>query len=86
MAWIDNFWQATTIMVIGMGVVFLFLAILILMMQMAARVIAKFAPPPEPAQPGAMAAAPARGDDGAVVAAIAAAVKQYTADKQNRPT
>jgi oxaloacetate decarboxylase gamma subunit len=85
MTWIENFWQATVIMVIGMGIVFLFLAALILMMQLAAKIIARYAPPSENVTAPVMAnASLQRGKESTVIAAITAAVKQYTADKKNR--
>jgi oxaloacetate decarboxylase gamma subunit len=80
MGWIQDFLQATVIMVLGMGVTFMFLGALIFAIQMMAKIVARYAPVPEPL-PAPRAAAPAR-DDGAIVAAITVAVKKYHADKK----
>ena len=74
MTWMDNFTQATVIMSLGMG-----LASLVVLIQVSARLLAKYAPE-EPA-PAPVKAAPAQ-NDGAVVAAIAAALRQYSSDKK----
>jgi sodium pump decarboxylase gamma subunit len=85
MTWIENFWQATVIMVIGMGIVFLFLAALILMMQIAAKIIARYALPSKNVTAPVMAnVSLQQGKESTVIAAITAAVKQYAADKKNR--
>ena len=69
--------QGFILMLTGMGAVYLFLCILILVMKGAAKVVPKLAfmlPDPEPAKP--KAAAP-KADDGASIAlAIAAALKR----------
>ena len=77
MTWMDNFTQATVIMCLGMSIVFLFVASLVVLIQVSARVFSKRieAPP---------AIAPAAAGGGAIVAAIAAALKQYSLD-QNKP-
>lgn len=82
MTWMDNFMQATVIMSLGMGLVFLFVASLVVLIQVSARILsgctvdepatAKAAP--SPARP-----APA---EGAIAAAIAAAMKQYSSSKK----
>ena len=79
MTWMDNFTQAPVIMCLGMGLVFLFVASLVVLIQVSARLLAKYAPE-EPA-PAPVKAAPAQ-NDGAVVAAIAAALRQYSSDKK----
>jgi sodium pump decarboxylase gamma subunit len=79
MNWLQDFVQASVIMVLGMGVTFCFLAALIFAIRIVAKIVAKYAPTPEPvAVP--RAAAPAR-DDRAIIAAITIAVKKYHADK-----
>ena len=75
MPYIQTLTQATLVMVLGMGVVFLFLALLVVASNMMSRVLAKYAAP-EPA-----AAAP-RSKDSAVVTAITVAMKQYLHDKK----
>ena len=69
--------QGFILMLTGMGAVYLFLCILILVMKGAAKVVPKLAfmlPDPEPAKP--KAAAP-KADDGASIAlAIAAALRR----------
>lgn len=82
MGWFQDFIQATVIMVLGMGVTFAFLGALIFAIQMTAKLVAKYAPAPEPL-PAPRVAAPAR-DDGAIVAAITVAVRKYHADKKGR--
>ncbi len=83
MHWVQDFIQATVIMALGMGVTFAFLGALIFAMQTTAKIIARFAPAPEPppAQLAALSAAQDM-DKGAVVAAIAIAVKKHHADKK----
>lgn len=79
MTWMDNFTQATVIMCLGMSIVFLFVASLVVLIQVSARVFSKhikdIAAPP--------AAVPAVAGS-AIVAAIAVALKQYSLD-QNKP-
>lgn len=82
MVWFQEFLQATVIMVLGMGVTFCFLAALIFAIQVTAKLVAKYAPAPEPL-PSPRVGVPAR-DDGAIVAAITIAVKKYHADKKGR--
>ena len=70
--------QGFILMLTGMGAVYLFLSILILVMKGAARVVPGLAfmlPDPEPAKPKA-AAKPAGGSGAAVALAIAAALKR----------
>ena len=78
MTWMDNFTQATVIMCLGMSIVFLFVASLVVLIQVSARVFAKHLAAPPVAAPAAA------GTQGAIVAAIAAALKQYSLD-QNKP-
>ena len=86
MNWFQDFIQATVIMVLGMGVTFAFLGVLIFAIQMTAKLVAKYAPAPAPLpapRAASPAAAPGR-DEGAIVAAITIAVKKYHADKKGR--
>ena len=79
MSWLDNFTQATVIMCLGMSIVFLFVASLVVLIQVSARVFSKHIEAPPVATPAASG-----GNQGAIVAAIAAAIKQYSLD-QNKP-
>jgi len=86
MGWFQDFIQAAVIMVLGMGVTFAFLAALIFAIQITAKIIAKYAPVPEPlpAPRSGVPAVAAGGNEGAIVAAITIAVKKYHADKKGR--
>ena len=75
MTWMDNFTQATVIMCLGMGLVFLFVASLVVLIQISARVLSKYIKEEPAAAPSTTQ--PVR-NDGAVVAAIATAMKQYS--------
>ncbi len=83
MSWMDNFTQATIIMILGMGLVFLFVASLVVLIQISARILGKAAlaeaaaaPAPTPAVPLAAPVAPLAVDNqGALIAAIATALK-----------
>jgi sodium pump decarboxylase gamma subunit len=70
----ELFWQATTIMVLGMGLVFLFLFGVILAVQGVAVVLRRYAPAEEEAGSPAGGGGPAGTDGDALVAAIAAAL------------
>jgi len=77
------------LMAIGMGTVFAFLTVMVLCIQLSAKVTARFAhliPEPEKKKPkakkpAAPAAAPAAGDEGALVAVLTAAVAKYRAGR-----
>ena len=75
MTWMDNFTQATVIMCLGMGLVFLFVASLVVLIQISARVLSKYIKEEPAAAPST--AQPVR-NDGAIVAAIATAMIQYS--------
>ena len=83
MSWMDNFTQATIIMILGMGLVFLFVASLVVLIQISARILGKAAlaeaaaaPAPAPAVPlAAPVASLAVDNQGALIAAIATALK-----------
>ena len=79
MTWMDSFIQATVIMCLGMGLVFAFVATLVLLIQISARVLSKYIEV-EPATVPSAAASGAK--EGAIVAAIASAMKQYSSDKK----
>ncbi|KAF0183248.1 MAG: hypothetical protein FD164_806 [Nitrospirae bacterium] len=81
MSYLDTFAQAALVMVLGMGVVFFFLATLVVSLKTMSRLLAKYAVPEPLAVP--QAAAPPRRDEGAVVAAIAIAMRQYLNDKKS---
>lgn len=79
MVWMDNFIQATVIMGLGMSVVFAFVASLVVLIQVSARVFSKY----NVAEPVlAPRVALPSGNQGAIVAAIAAAMKQYSSDRK----
>ena len=51
MSWMDNFTQATIIMVLGMGLVFLFVASLVVLIQVSARILGKYTVEAAPVAP-----------------------------------
>ena len=73
MTWMDNFVQATVIMCLGMGLVFLFVSTLIVLIRCSARILANY-PDEDAAAASPAAAAPPAANDGAVIAAIAMAL------------
>jgi len=79
MTWMDNFVQATVIMCLGMGLVFLFVASLVVLIQISARILSKYAEDEALAAP-TPAPASAAANNGAIVAAIAMALH-----KKNSP-
>ena len=100
MSWMENFTQATIIMILGMGLVFLFVASLVVLIQISARILGKAslaetlavptpalapalaAPLPAPvAAAPAPSAPPAADNRGALVAAIAIALKLHSEGK-----
>lgn len=78
MTWMENFSQAIVIMCLGMGLVFLFVATLVVLIQISARVLSKYIKEDPVAAP--VAAISAR-NDGAIVAAIAMAMRRYSSGK-----
>ena len=96
MSWMENFTQATIIMILGMGLVFLFVASLVVLIQISARILGKASlaetlavptpalatplPAPVAAAP-APSAPPAADNRGALVAAVAVALKLHTEGK-----
>lgn len=82
MTWMETFTQATVIMFLGMGLVFLFVASLVVLIQVSARILSGFAEEEQAAPAAAPAARPAAPTDGAIAAAIAAAMKQYSSSKK----
>ena len=73
----DAIAKALILMVVGMGVVFAFLTLLVVIMNLMAKVLPRLAflmPDPEPPKPKARPAAPAA--DGEVALAIAAALRR----------
>ena len=72
----DAIAKALLLMVLGMGVVFAFLSLLVVIMNLLAKVLPRLSfllPDPEPPKPKARPAPPA---DGAVALAIAAALRR----------
>lgn len=82
MSWMDNFMQATVIMSLGMGLVFLFVASLVVLIQVSARVLSNYAEEEQAPAPAASSAARPATADGAIAAAIAAAMQQYSSSKK----
>ena len=80
MTWMDNFVQATVIMCLGMGLVFLFVSTLVVLIQCSARILSKYAEEEAAAAP-TPAPAPSAANDGAVVAAIAMALHRRSIEK-----
>jgi sodium pump decarboxylase gamma subunit len=79
MTWMENFTQATVIMCLGMGLVFLFVATLVVLIQISARVLSKYIEEEPVAAPNAAILVR---NDGAIVAVIAVAMKQYSSGKK----
>jgi sodium pump decarboxylase gamma subunit len=79
MTWMESFIQATVIMCLGMGLVFLFVATLVLLIQVSARVLSKYIKEEPATAPSAVAPG---ANEGAIVAAIAAAMNKYSSDKK----
>ncbi len=67
-------------MVLGMGVVFVFLALLVQMMKWQKSIIEKYFPPKEPQTPVYIP----QDNEQAKVAAIVAAVSEFRKQKQNK--
>jgi oxaloacetate decarboxylase gamma subunit len=72
--------ESLKFMVLGMIVVFLFLAILVELMKLQAKLIAKYFPEKEPEVPAARPGASAT-DDSARTAAIIAAITEFKKNK-----
>lgn len=79
MTWMDNFVQATVIMCLGMGLVFLFVSSLVVLIQLSARIMSNYAE--EEAAVPAPASTPSAANNGAIVAAIAMALHQQAPKK-----
>jgi sodium pump decarboxylase gamma subunit len=75
----ENFTQATVIMCLGMGLVFVFVATLVVLIQISARVLSKYIEEEPIAVPATVI--PPK-DNGAIVAAIAFAMRQYSSGKK----
>ena len=82
MTWMDTFTQATVIMCLGMGLVFLFVASLVVLIQVSARVLSGCAAAEQAATKAAAPAARPAANEGAIAAAIAVAMKQYSSSKK----
>ena len=76
---VTNLQNGLILLVLGMGTVFVFLAVLIFATKLMGKIVKKFVPEvPETKQPAASAVvtAPAAGNDAEIAAAICAAVVQ----------
>jgi len=71
--------EGLTLMVYGMGFVFVFLTLLIGVTTLMSKLVVKYAPAPQPkpATPKAVAAVAAQSGNDELVAVIAAAVQKY---------
>lgn len=70
--------EGLTLMVFGMGFVFVFLTLLVFVTGLMSRFVERYLPEPVPVAPAPAAPAPvAAADDGQLVAVISAAIKQY---------
>ena len=69
--------ESMKFMVLGMGVVFLFLTVMIIVVNLQAKLIAKFFPEEAPATPNTVA----KTDEAEHVAAIVAAVTEFRKNK-----
>ncbi len=69
--------EGLTLMVFGMGFVFVFLTLLVFITGMMSRLVERFIPEPQPVLATAAPAPVAATDDGQLVAVISAAIKQY---------
>lgn len=84
MTWMDNFTQAIVIMCLGMGLVFLFVGSLVVLIQVSARVLSTYIKAETLAPPAPTAGSPNVTPDanqGAIVAAIAMAMKQHSSSR-----
>ena len=73
--------EAIKFMILGMGVVFLFLVILVQIMNLQAKVIAKYFTVEEPSAPSTASSSSVDSDESARVAAIIAAVTEFRKNK-----
>jgi len=71
--------EAFGLMVVGMGFVFIFLAVLVVATTFMSKMVLKYAPAPEPKKPAAPAA-PQASDDAQLLAVLSAAVAKYRSD------
>jgi len=70
--------ESLKFMVLGMGIVYLLLALIVFLTTLQAKIVAKYFPDKPTTPAGVKSNTPASsGDDGAVVAAIVAAVTKY---------
>ncbi len=71
--------ESLKFMVLGMGIVYVLLAFIVFLTNLQAKIVAKFFPDKDnsAARPVKSPATKAAGDDGAVIAAISAAITHY---------
>lgn len=69
--------EGLTLMVFGMGFVFVFLTLLVFITGLMSRLVVRYIPEPKAALPAAAPIPAAAVDDGQLVAVISAAIKQY---------
>ncbi|MEH6648472.1 MAG: OadG family protein [Motiliproteus sp.] len=69
--------EGLTLMVFGMGFVFVFLTLLVFVTGLMSRFVERYLPEPVSAAPAAAPAPVTATDDGQLVAVISAAIKQY---------
>jgi len=76
----DLVFSGIALMVLGMSIVYLFLALLVVVINTTAKLLQRFAPEPPPSAPYASPVSPSVGGveaDAELVAVIAAAVQRY---------
>ena len=69
--------ESLKFMVLGMGIVYLLLALIVFLTTLQAKLVAKYFPDKPSSGVGVKSSTNASSDDGAVVAAIVAAVTKY---------
>jgi oxaloacetate decarboxylase gamma subunit len=74
-------YQGFDLAIFGMGTVFLFLTLLVIVTSLMSRIILAFEPEPTIAEAGSGSTLP---EDPREIAAIAAAVQQFRADRQQQ--
>lgn len=72
--------QAINLMIVGMGFVFVFLAILVVVTTVMSKLVNKYAPVPEPVKPMAAPTAAAAPVDAKLLAVLSEAVNKYRED------
>ncbi len=72
--------DALSLMLVGMGFVFVFLTILVFLTGLMSKLVIKYAPAPEPVAPAATPAPQDSTNDAQLLAVLSAAVAKYRSD------